>query len=72
MSKKIKENFDKRRALPMFAQKAKYDIENGLIVSYKVLKLIAKCGKALSTIPISLQLFHLVCKYSYLVCKYSI
>ena len=42
----MKENFDKPGALPMFAQKANYDIENGLIASYKVSKLIAKCGKA--------------------------
>ena len=41
----MKENFDKRRKLPMFAQKANYDIGNGLIASYKVSKLIAKCGK---------------------------
>ena len=30
----------------MFAQKANYDTENGLIASRKVSKLIAKCGKA--------------------------
>ena len=42
----MKENFNKRRALPMFAQKANYDIENGLIASYKVSKLTTKCGKA--------------------------
>ena len=44
--KKMKENFDERKTLLMFAQKAKYDIENALIASYKVLKLIVKCGKA--------------------------
>ena len=43
---KMKENFEKRRTLPMLAQKANYDIENGLIASYKVSKLIAKCSKA--------------------------
>ena len=32
----------------MFAQKANYDIENGLIASYEVSTLIAKCGKALA------------------------
>ena len=37
---KMKENFDKRRTLPMFAQKANYDIENGLIAFNKVSKLL--------------------------------
>ena len=41
----MRENFDKRRTLPMFAEKVNYDSENGLIASYKVSKLIAKCGK---------------------------
>ena len=43
---KMKDSFEKRMTLPMFAQKANCDIENGLIVSYKVSKLIAKCSKA--------------------------
>ena len=30
----------------MFAQKANYDIKNGIFAPYKVSKLIAKCGKA--------------------------
>ena len=36
----MKESFDKLRALPMFAQKANYDIENTLIALYKVFKLL--------------------------------
>ena len=42
----MKENFDKHGTLLMFAKKANYGIENGLIALVKVSKLIAKCGKA--------------------------